>query len=456
MAQTSDAAEIPQPSEAAAAAAVAGEQPRIKDPVMASSIIGAHGLEHMYGHGLMALLPAIYTTLGLSAVQIAMIPAVRQLASGATSVVGGFVVDMFQHRRGLILAMSMLMLGTGYLLVATLPTYGLMLAALVIASAGSAIWHPAALGLLAQRYPHRRGLLISLHRSTGNIGDSVGPFLVGVLLLLLGDAAWRWIAGGGTPLLFLLGLIILLFLWNVGGPKVHIEPAGGQQGGHGHGLHAHGSGPPNRLQAQWASLKEAMKGGGVKAIMPIFLVSAVRGMGDRTVVWILPLYITQSAAEGGLGLGPLVMGIHVALLTAPGIVSGPVFGALSDRMGRKPLIVFLMAVAVVLPIGIVLGGATLWMTLAVALFGLFHYSVNSLTQAAAIDVVEGRQLEGTFIGLMWGSNAAFGAASAIIAGWLVSGYGWGVAFYFASALFFVGLLASFLIPRTGRPALHRA
>jgi hypothetical protein len=37
----------------------------------------------------------------------------------------------------------------------------------------------------------------------------------------------------------------------------------------------------------------------------------------------------------------------------------------------------------------------------------------------------------------------------------VGSYGWGVAFYFASALFFVGLLASLTMPSTGyhRPRL---
>jgi FSR family fosmidomycin resistance protein-like MFS transporter len=452
MAQTSDST----------ATVVTSEQPRIKDSVMASSLISAHGLEHMYGHGLMALLPAIYATMGLAPIQVALIPAVRQLSGGVTSVGSGFVVDAFQHRRGPILAFSMALIGTGFFLVATLPSYSLILAALVVASAGSALWHPPALGLLSQRFPQRRGLLISLHRSTGNIGDTVGPFLVGVLLSVLGLAAWRWIAGGGTPLLFLLALLILVFLWNVGGRRSQPAPAAtGPQ------LYPSSDGAPspsttpqvvrpeNRLKAQWQSLKDAMEGGGIRAILPIFVVSAVRGMGDRTVVWILPLYITQAASEGGLGLSPFVMGIHVALLTAPGIVAGPLFGALSDRMGRKPVIVFLMGVAVVLPVAIVIGGSTLWMTLAVALFGLFHYSVNSLTQAAAIDVVEGKGLEGTFIGLMWGSNAAFGATSAIVAGWLVGSYGWGVAFYFASALFFVGLLASLTMPSTGyrRPRL---
>ena len=168
-------------------------------------------------------------------------------------------------------------------------------------------------------------------------------------------------------------------------------------------------------------------------------------------LWILPLYITRGIEDGGLGQSYVFMGIHIALLTAPGIVSGPLFGALSDKVGRKSVIVFLMSTAVILPIVIVMGGSSLVMTLAVVLFGLFHYSVNSLTQAAAIDVVEGKQLEGTFIGLMWGGNAAFGVVSVIVGGLIVEAFSWGAAFYFASALFFVGFLLSLLMSRAGTP-----
>ena len=86
------------------------------------------------------------------------------------------------------------------------------------------------------------------------------------------------------------------------------------------------------------------------------------------------------------------------------------------------------------------------MTVSVALFGLFHSSVNSLTQAAAIDEVEGRGLDATFMGLMWGSNAFFGAGAAVAVGALVHVFGWESAFYCAAGLFFVGFLASLVPP----------
>ena len=475
-------------AQSAPSTATLPQQPgsRTKDKVMATSLIGAHGLEHMYAHGFLALIPAIYDSLGLIPIQASLLTAVRQLASGLTSVFGGFVVDMFQERRGPILAFSMFLIAAGFFLVSILPVYWLILAALVVASAGSALWHPPALGLLSQRFPERRGLFISLHRSAGNVGDTVAPIVVG---FLLGAAAlgalgiadedrWRWIAGGGTPIMLFLAFMILVFLWNVGLTRAPATATAGGTGSSGGPAptvaHVHGGGHGNtrdRLQAQWSSLRDAMRGGGFSAIVPIFIVSAVRGMGDRTVLWVLPLYLTQPIEKGGLDLSYWVMGVHFALLTAPGIIAGPLFGSLSDSIGRKPVIAFIMGVAVLLPLVIVWGGnlpvAALEepfsgifvvpvLTIAVVLFGLFSYSVNSLTQAAAIDVVEGRRLEGTFIGLMWGSNAAFGAAAAVVSGVIAQFAGWNAAFYFAAALYLGGFLVSLLLPITGGPRTRTA
>ena len=330
---------------------------------------------------------------------------------------GGFFVDMFQHRRAHILAFSMALIAVGYFLVSIAPTFGLILAALALASAGTALWHPPALGLLAQRFPNKRGLFISMHRSTGNIGDWLGPLIVGALLALVG---WRWIMGGGTPVLLFLAFIIFCLLRNVGGTKIEGTDYGA------------------KFRNQIRDMRESFKGTGM---WWIFTVSAVRGMGDRSLLWVIPLYLSEQ-----LELSSFWVGFHVALLAAPGILAGPLFGALSDKIGRKPIIVFIMASAVIFPTTLVLGGAGLVMTFSVLLFGLFLFSVNSLTQAAAVDVASGKGLEGTFIGLMWGSNAFFGAIASIAAGAVVEYVGWNAVFYFASGLFFLGFLSSLALP----------
>ena len=415
------------------------QRPRIKDKTMATTLIGAHGLEHFYGHSFPVLVTAMYASLGMDPLQAGILSTVRQITSGITSVSSGFFVDIFSYRSGLVLAVSMALIGIGYLLVSISPNYIAILGALIVASAGSALWHPPALGLLARQFPQQRGLFISLHRASGNAGDLAGPLVAGLLLSVL---SWRWIMGGGTPLLFLLCGAVLLLLWNVGGPKPGPVDLG------------------RNLKLKIGGMAEAFRGTGMWSI---FTVSAVRGMGDRAYVFFLPLYLSA-----GLGWNPLdpdpataaanafKIGIAVALVAAPGVVSGPAFGWLSDKVGRRSVIAFLMIVSTALSVTTVLGDGGVWMWVSITLFGLFHSSVNSLTQASAIDEVEGKGLDATFMGLMWGSNAAFGALAGVAVGALVYMTSWEMAFYAAAALFFVGFLVSLVMPRGGsalaRPA----
>ena len=64
-------------------------------------------------------------------------------------------------------------------------------------------------------------------------------------------------------------------------------------------------------------------------------------------------------------------------------------------------------------------------------------------------------MDATFMGLMWGSNAFFGAGAAVAVGGLVHIFGWDAAFYAAAGLFFVGFLASLLLP-SNKGAIARA
>jgi MFS family permease len=297
------------------------------------------------------------------------------------------------------------------------------------------MWHPPALGLLAQRFPARRGLFISMHRSTGNVGDWIGPLIVGVLL---GGAAgagdwwgsdwwpwewsvnWRWIVGGGAPIMLTLSCAIFLLLRNVDGPPLP------------------GVDYKQKIRTQLREMVASFRGTGMWSI---FTVSAVRGMGDRSLLWVIPLYMSQD-----LGYSNFLVSFHVALFAVPGIFTGPLFGALSDRIGRKLITMVIMAATGAITLGIVILGDGWGLTAMVFLFGVFIFTVNSLTQAAAIDVAEGKGLEGTFIGLMWGSNAFFGAMASIGAGFLADYAGWSSAFYLAAGLYFLGFVVSLLMP----------
>ena len=383
-----------------------------------SIIVGAHALTHIYNRSFYVIIPVIYQQLGLVPFQAGLMDAVRWIAGGLSSMVGGFFVDIYRYRRGLFLGVSLMLLGVGYFLAGLIPSYGFILLALALAHVGSDTWHPAAIGLLSEGYPDRRGLLIAIHRSAGSVGETVGPILVGFLLLVI---TWQQTLQAGLPLAVILGVLLSVLLWNVGGDK-----------GQAFSLR-------KRLVEQVSSFRKAAR---VPGLLNVVVISVVRGIGDQALFLFIPMYLAQNLEMDVAGIG-----FHMGLLALPGIASGPIVGFISDRIGHKPLIVMVMLISAALSPLILMSGTGISLTISIILFGLFLHSVNSLVQAAAMDLTEGTNLKGTFIGMLYGTNSLFGAISAIVAGALASVFGFQVAFYYAAVAFLVGGLLALRLPQ---------
>ena len=96
---------------------------RVTGRLAAAGIIISHTLQHLYIQGFYVIIPVIYTSLGLTPVAAGFIGTIRQVSSGVVAIIGGFALDKFQHRRILVLFLSLLLMGLGYLLVGLSPTY---------------------------------------------------------------------------------------------------------------------------------------------------------------------------------------------------------------------------------------------------------------------------------------------------------------------------------------------
>src|SRR5215470_13775078 len=150
-------------------------------------ITAGHSLTHWYPATFYVLLPLIGNELGLSYLQIGSILTVQAGFGAISNIPGGLVVDSV-GRKGLLMALSLFWVGAPYLLMGFSHEYWTLLTCAALVGIGNNLWHPTAIPLLAQRFPERRGLAVSIHGMGGNVGDAIAPLAVGALLTYLN---WR-------------------------------------------------------------------------------------------------------------------------------------------------------------------------------------------------------------------------------------------------------------------------
>ena len=172
---------------------------------------------------------------------------------------------------------------------------------------------------------------------------------------------------------------------------------------------------------------------GSSSLLTLLAIAALGGMADRALFLFIPIYLSQT-----LNMSTANIGLHLGLLALLGVASGPVIGSISDRIGRKRMIAMVLFCSALFPPIMVNSGLGVMLTVSIALFGFFIYQTEFLIQTAAMDIAAHLKLEGTFIGILWGTHALFGALSPVIAGAMAEAAGFATVFYYGTALFLIG------------------
>lgn len=144
--------------------------------------------------------------------------------------------------------------------------------------------------------------------------------------------------------------------------------------------------------------------------------------------------------------------VITAFILASTIVM-PIYGKLSDLMGRKPL---LLSAIVLFLIGSVLGGIADSMELLIAaraVQGIGGGGLMILSQAAIADVIPARE-RGKYMGIMGATFAVSSVAGPLLGGWFTEGPGWRWAFWINLPLGVLSIVATMLFLRKPVRALQ--
>lgn len=168
-----------------------------------------------------------------------------------------------------------------------------------------------------------------------------------------------------------------------------------------------------------------MKRSAVAALVPIYGVTFVDVLGTMIMVPLLP-YVAQHYGAGGLGVGLLLTTSAVASTLA-----APVWGSVSDRLGRKPIVLISQAVSLAgyLALATASSLAMLFVARAVAGFGGGNLGV---TQSYIADVTEERHRDRAYalFGVLFGLGIVLGP---VIGGFLIR-FGFGIPFAVAAGI----------------------
>jgi MFS family permease len=122
------------------------------------------------------------------------------------------------------------------------------------------------------------------------------------------------------------------------------------------------------------------------------------------------------------------LGVLLTVMMAGSVVGPLIVGPLSDRVGRKPVLVGNRLIAALCLMGLLAVVNSPWVLFpALALTGLAVYSEGPVMQTALADVADKTSMEMLF-GLYFAVGSAIGAPWAVLIGMLVDSYGFAAAF----------------------------
>ena len=181
-------------------------------------------------------------------------------------------------------------------------------------------------------------------------------------------------------------------------------------------------------------------------LLPIFLIVMVDVLGLTIILPLLPFYAER------LGASPTLVGLLVSTYAACQLIAGPVLGQISDRMGRRPLLL-VSQMGTFIGFLILAWAGTLWVVFLSRVIDGLTAGNLSLAQAYISDVTKPEDRAKAFgvIGVAFGIGFLIGPA---ISGFL-STYSYQYPIFAAAALSLTSILSTyFLLP--GAPVIAEA
>jgi MFS family permease len=383
----------------------------------------AHAVNHAFAVLLPLIFLAIVDEFGVGVGIVAILSAVGALASGLVQLSYAELTRRVSRRK--LLGFGGLLFGGGFAAQALATGFATFSIANVVARIGGSPQHPVGNGLLAEQFPaSRRGFAISAHIAGGNIGTVVIAIVGAPMLLAIG---WR-----GTSVVFgVAAIVIALLILGL--------------------VREHGT---DRAAA-------VARGSSMDAIRSV--------LRDRDLRW---LFLTSVLGGGGRGLGVVNLFALVYLtrvLKVDEATAGLMYGALivfsvpmpllagwlSDRLGRKPLIIgAYLGGAIGFAVFLLAGDSLVGLWAGIVIMGLFSFAESPQLQALLADIAPPSTRDASYalyFTLAFGVGSLWTAVYGVIIDVLGEPTGVPIVFVLMGVAFLAAALTTLPIRTEGRP-----
>lgn len=376
------------------------------------NIILAVSAAHLINDVIQFLLPALYPLLKvnyeLDYFQIGLLTLAQQITACVLQPLMGLYGDV--RPKPYMLAVSLTIVATGVLLLATANSFPLLLVAAIVLGTGSALFHPEASRVARLASGGRLGFAQSAFQVGGNAGTALGPLAAALIVLPLGQMSTIWFG-----LVAVLGIMVLTYVgrWYSG----HQRLAAGRPA--------------------VAPLKPAISR---NRLIVAFTVIGALLLSKYVYIETFKSYYTFYLIEK---FELPVQDAQIFLFLFLGAIAVGTFfgGPIGDRFGR--LAVIWGSIVGALPFALAMPYANLWGTAALSIaVGLILSSAFSAIVVYAQELVPGKV--GMVAGFVFGFAFGIGAIGAAVLGALADQIGIVAVFGLCSFLLFLGFLTIFL------------
>jgi len=192
-------------------------------------------------------------------------------------------------------------------------------------------------------------------------------------------------------------------------------------------------------KAYWSGLAQLLRD---PAQWSFFLMAGCRTLTQTGLLAFLPLYLSHD-----LGLSPFAMGLAMMALQLGGLVATPFAGILSDRIGRRPIVLAGMGSTTIVVIALTFVRNPMIYVACVSILGFFMYATRPVIQSWQMDRSP-PQLVASMTSAMFTVQALMSATAPLVGGLLADRFGLISVFYFLAASVLAANFLCLAIPKT--------